>query len=350
MLDLWSLKWLGLIMAFGGLGLFLVYWRQFRQSGGLIAAPFAWMGALYLLPILILVYMSFGTKNLQNQPPFDPPLSFGQEEIWTGSTDSYEAVATDLWQGTQKCLGGVCLGEPQFKYRPAFINSLTIAIFTSTLAVVIGFPFALAIARAPERFQGLLLMGVILPFWSFYIIRVYAFRQLVRDTGPINEGINAFNGIAWLPDLPNLALYPSAVGMVLALVYTYLPFAILPLYATLQSQDRSLEEAAADLGARPLQRFWRITIPLAAPGLVAAFLLVGIPTMGEYVIPEIMSQNDLALGKGILGLEIQKAMIGSEKNWPLGALLGILLMLILVVPMVLYQRNANRLALQEAGN
>ncbi len=331
-----------------GLGLFAIYWGRLRQGGSLIAAPFAWMGALYLLPILVLVYMSFGTKNLQNQPPFDPPISFGQEEVWTGSTHAYEAVAIDLWQGTQKCLGGVCLGQPQFKYRPAFINSLTIATFTATMAIMMGLPFAMAIARAPARFQGLLLMGVILPFWSFYIIRVYAFRQLVRDTGPINEGINAFNAIGWLPDLPNLSLYPSEAGMIFALVYTYLPFAILPLYASLQSQDRSLEEAAADLGASALQRFWRITVPLATPGLVAAFLLVGIPTMGEYVIPEIMSQNDLELRKGILGLEIQKAMIGSEKNWPLGALLGLLLMILMVVPMVLYQRNANRLAEMEA--
>ena len=344
MADLWSLKWLGLIMAVAGLGLFAIYWGRLRQGGGLIAAPFAWMAALYLLPILVLVYMSFGTKNLQNQPPFDPPISLGQEDIWTGSTDAYSAVATDLLQGTQKCLAGVCLGAPQFKYRPAFINSLTIAVFTATIAIMLGLPFALAIVRAPTRFQGLLIMGVILPFWSFYIIRVYAFRQLVRDTGPINEGINIFNRIDWLVNIPNLSVYPSEVGMIFALVYTYLPFAILPLYASLQSLDPSLEEAAADLGANALQRYWRITMPLATPGLIAAFLLVGIPTMGEYVIPEIMSQNDLELRKGILGLEIQKAMIGSEKNWPLGALLGLLLMILMVVPMVLYQRNANRLA------
>lgn len=346
--TLTSLKWLGLIMAVGGLALFAIYWRQRGGGGALIATPFAWMGALYLLPVFILVYMSFGTKNLENQPPFDPPYTPGTQTPWTGSTDAYSALSRDLVSGTQKCLGGVCLGDPQFKYRPAFFNSLTIALFTATLALVMGFPFALAIARAPTRFQGLMLMGVILPFWSFYIIRVYAFRQLVRDTGPINEAINAFNSVPWLFDLPNLALYPSALGMVLALVYTYLPFAILPLYAILQTEDRSLNEAAADLGAGPFTRFWRVTVPLASPGIIAAFLLVAVPTMGEYVIPQIMSQNDLALQNGILGFEIRKA-VTKGRDWPLGALLGLVLMLILVVPMVLYQRSANRLQAREAG-
>ena len=349
MSSFWTLKWLGLIMALGGLGLFAVYWQRMRVGGALIAAPFAWMGALYLLPILILAYMSFGSKNLENQPPFDPPLQWGQDQLWRGSVDSYGAVATDLWQGTQKCLGGVCLGEPQFKYRPALINSAVMALFAAALALTIAFPFAFAIARAPVRMQGILLMGVILPFWSFYIIRIYAFRQLLRKEGPINQLIEAYNAVPWLFDLPALDIYPSSLSIVLGIVYTYLPFAILPLYAILQTADPAMEEAAADLGARPLQRFWRITVPLAAPGLVAAFLLVGVPAMGEYVIPQMMGPNNLELQNGIVGWEIRKA-VTKGRDWPLGALLGLLLMLLMVVPMVIYQRNANRLAEREAAN
>ena len=345
---LWSLKWLGLIMAIGGLGLFTVYWARYRQGGALIAAPFAWMGALYLLPILILVYMSFGTKNLENQPPFDPPIVLDRENIWAGSTQAYSDVATDLWQGTQECLGDVCLGEVQYKYRPALINSATVALFAAGLALVIAFPFAYAIARAPIRVQPILLMGVILPFWSFYIIRIYAFRQLLRKEGPINQLIDAYNSVPWLFDLPALDIYPSSLSIVLGIVYTYLPFAILPLYAVLQTADPTLEEAAADLGARPIQRLWRITIPLAAPGLIAAFLLVGVPAMGEYVIPRMMGPNNLELQNGIVGWEIRKA-VTKGRDWPLGALLGLLLMLLMIVPMVLYQRNANQLAAREAA-
>lgn len=343
-----SLSWLGLIISIGGVVLFSIYWRTHRVGGALIAAPFAWMGALYLMPILILAYMSFGTKNLQNQPPFDPPLRIEQGIDLNISTESYSAVVTDLWSGTQKCFGGVCLGEPQFKYRPALINSGTIALFSALLAVLIAFPFAYAIARSPSRYQGLLLMGVILPFWSFYIIRIYAFRQLLRKEGPINQLIELYNSIPWLFDLPALTVYPSSLSIVLGIVYTYLPFAILPLYATLQSSDPAMEEAAADLGARPIQRFWRITIPLAAPGLIAAFLLVGVPAMGEYVIPQMMGPNNLELQNGIVGWEIRKA-VTKGRDWPLGALLGLLLMLLMVAPMVLYQRNANKLAEREDG-
>ena len=350
MSDLLSLKWLALLMVVGGLGLMFVYWRGRRAQGALIAAPFAWMASLYLFPIFVLLFMSLGTKNIEVQPPIEFPVQFdGGVEIDLNPR-AYGELAKDLWSGTQKCFGAVCLPDVQYKFRPAFFNSLVMASFTAMLAVLMGFPFALAIARAPLRFQGLLLMGVILPFWSFYIIRVYAFRQLVRDTGPINEAINAFNAVPWLFDVPNLALYPSALGMVLALVYTYLPFAILPLFAILQTQSRDLEEAAADLGASPLARFWRITIPLATPGLVAAFLLVGIPSMGEYVIPQIMSEGNLALRNGILGLKIYEATVGAKNDWPLGALLGLSLMVLLVIPMIAYQRSANRLAALEAGN
>ncbi len=343
-----SLKWLGLIMALVGLGLFFIYWRQHRAGGALLAAPFAWMGALYLLPILILVYMSFGAQNLENQPPFDAPLALEGGLTWQGSIHAYRAVTTDLWSGTQKCLAGVCLGAPQFRYGPALLNSAAIALFSAVLAVLIAFPFAYAIARAPARAQGIMLMCVILPFWSFYIIRIYAFRQLLRKEGPINQVIEAFNSVPWLFDLPALAVYPSSLSIVLGLVYTYLPFAILPLYATLQTRDPAMEEAAADLGASLLQRFWRITIPLSAPGLIAAFLLIGVPAMGEYVIPQMMGPNDLELQNGIVGWEIRKA-VTKGRDWPLGALLGLLLMALMVAPMVLYQRNANRLAEREAG-
>lgn len=343
-----SLSWLGLIISIGGIVLFSIYWRTHRVGGALIAAPFAWMGALYLMPILILAYMSFGTKNLQNQPPFDPPLRIEQGIDLNISTESYSAVVTDLWSGTRKCFRGVCLGEPQFKYRPALINSGTIALFSALLSVLIAFPFAHAIARSPARYQALLLMGVILPFWSFYIIRIYAFRQLLRKEGPINQLIEVHNSIPWLFDLPALTVYPSSLSIVLGIVYTYLPFAILPLYATLQSSDPAMEEAAADLGARPIQRFWRITIPLAAPGLIAAFLLVGVPAMGEYVIPQMMGPNNLELQNGVVGWEIRKA-VTKGRDWPLGALLGLLLMLLMVAPMVLYQRNANKLAEREDG-
>lgn len=348
MATLWSLKWLGLIMALGGMGLFALYWRQLRSGGAVIALPFAWLGALYLLPILVLLSMSFSSKNLENQPPFDPPITFSNGLEWTGSTQAYRQVAQDFWSGTQQCLGGICLGAPQVKYRPAFINSLTMALLSAALALTIAFPFAYAIARAPTRLQPFMLMGVILPFWSFYIIRIYAFRQLLRKEGPINQVIEGFNAAPWLFDIPLLDIYPSSLSIVLGLAYTYLPFAILPLYAVLQTADPAIEEAAADLGARPVTRFWRITLPLAAPGLVAAFLLVAVPAMGEYVIPQMMGPNNLELQNGIVGWEIRKA-VTKGRDWPLGALLGLLLMVIMVAPMVIYQRNANRLRAREAG-
>ncbi len=212
-------------------------------------------------------------------------------------------------------------------YAVAYLNSVKIAAIACALCLLIGYPMAYGIARARPRLRGALLMLVILPFWTSFLIRVYAWITLLQSNGPVNGVLQALG----LIDEP-LALLHTPFAVQVGIVYTYLPFMILPLYAVLERLDPALREAAADLGSRPFHTFLTITLPLSVPGIVAGSMLVFIPAVGEYVIPELLGGSEtLMIGK-VLWDEFF-----NNRDWPLASAVAVAMLVLLVAPIMIFQ-------------
>lgn len=270
----------------------------------------AWAALVLLVaaPLLIVLGMGFGT-SAPGVPPVLPPIG---RAGWQGSLDAWALLFADTY------------------YLDAALRSLRLAAITAGLCLVLGFGMALGIASAAARWQAPLLGLVLLPFWSGFVLRLAAWVGLLRDGGWINAQLIA----AGLITEPWPLLY-SEGAMLLGMVHGYLPFAVLPLYATLVKRDLRLEEAAADLGAGRWRVFLSITLPLAAPAAAAAFLLVFIPAAGEVVIPEVLGAPDSVLiGRAIWGEFFQ------TRDWPAAAALSTALLALLLAPIALYQRLA----------
>ncbi len=268
----------------------------------------AWVALLLLVaaPLLIVLGMGFGT-SAPGVPPVIPPIGAGG---WQGSFDAWALLFADTY------------------YLDAALRSLRLAAITAGLCLVLGFGMALGIASAAPRWQAPLLALVLLPFWSGFVLRLAAWVGLLRDGGWINATLMQLGLIA-----EPLPLLYSEGAMLLGMVHGYLPFAILPLTATLARRDLRLEEAAADLGAGRTMVFFTITLPLAAPAAAAAFLLVFIPAAGEVVIPEVLGAPDSVLfGRAIWGEFFQ------TRDWPAAAVLSTALLALLLLPIALYQR------------
>jgi putrescine transport system permease protein len=269
-----------------------------------IALPFAWLALFFLLPFALVLSIALGT----NDPNSAPPVQLGF------STKSFALLFSDDL------------------YLAAWLSSLRIAA-TSTLAtLVIGYPMAYAIARArPER-RPLLLMLVVLPFWTSFLIRVYAWMGLLAENGILNQLLRG-TGLVANPG----TILGTEWAVHLGIVYAYLPFMVLPLYATLEKLDTGLLEAAADLGARPDVAFLTITLPLSLPGIVAGSLLVFIPAVGEFVIPDLLGGTEtLMIGK-VLWDEFF-----TNSDWPLASAVAICLLVLLAGPIALFQRQQAR--------
>jgi putrescine transport system permease protein len=222
-------------------------------------------------------------------------------------------------------------------YAKAFLSSLTIASLSTLFALLVAFPLAYGMARAPERWRAILLMLVILPFWTSFLIRVYAWIGILRPEGLLN----AFLLWAGLVSEP-LQILNTPVAVYIGIVYSYLPFMVLPIYSTLEKLDDSLLEAAIDLGCTRTSAFWLVTLPLALPGIVAGCFLVFIPAMGEFVIPDLLGgSSTLMMGKTLW------SEFFSNRDWPVASAVAIVLLLALVVPILIFQRQAERQ--QEAG-
>ncbi|WP_238321608.1 ABC transporter permease subunit [Halocynthiibacter namhaensis] len=222
-------------------------------------------------------------------------------------------------------------------YYTAYLSSLKIALFSTCLTLAVGFPFAWAMARSPAQYRPMLMMLVILPFWTSFLIRVYAWRGILSQTGYLNQILMALGII----DEP-LVILNTNIAVYIGIVYTYLPFMVLPIYATLEKLDESLNEAAIDLGCTRTSAFWLVTVPLSRPGVIAGCFLVFIPALGEYVIPELLGgSNTLMIGK-VLVEEFEK-----NGDWPVASAVAVILLLILIIPIVLFQRNQQKN--QEAG-
>ncbi len=281
-----------------------------------IGVPYLWLLLFFLLPLLILLKISLAEPALA-QPPFSALWGWADAGVLRIQLNLNNFIL--IWQDEL--------------YLSAFINSLRVAAISTLLCLLIGYPMAYAIATAPERLRTILLMLIILPFWTSFLIRVYAWMGILKTQGPLNDLL------LWLGliDAP-LAILHTQTAVYLGVVYSYLPFMILPLYAALARLDRALLEAAADLGCRPIRAFLRVTLPLSAGGILAGSMLVFIPVTGEFVIPDLLGgPATLMVGK-LLWTELF-----ANLDWPLASALAILLLAILAVPFVVMQRLQQRL-------
>jgi putrescine transport system permease protein len=217
-------------------------------------------------------------------------------------------------------------------YTQAMLTSLKVAAISTILALLIGYPLAYAIARADTRWRGIFLMMVILPFWTSFLLRVYAWIGILKTNGLLN------NFLLWLGVIKEpLIMLQTDFAVYLGIVYSYLPFMIMPLYATLEKMDLTLLEAAEDLGCKPTRAFFAITLPLSMPGIIAGSMLVFIPAVGEYVIPSLLGPADsLMIGK-LLWTDFF-----NQRDWPKASAVAIALLLVLIVPLVWFQRRQAR--------
>lgn len=282
----------------------------------LVGVPYVWLVVLFLVPFGIVLKISLSDIALAI-PPYTPTLDLA--EGWAGITaflgqldlENYSFLASDDL------------------YWKAYLSSLKIAIISTFLTLLVGFPIAYGMARAAEEWRPALLMLVILPFWTSFLIRVYAWIGILSTEGFLNQFL-LWTGVISEP----LTILNTNTAVYIGIVYTYLPFMILPIYATLERMDASLLEAAEDLGCSRMQAFWLVTIPLARPGVVAGCFLVFIPTLGEFVIPSLLGGSDtLMIGK-VLWEEFF-----NNRDWPVASAVAIILLLILIIPIILFQKN-----------
>jgi putrescine transport system permease protein len=275
-----------------------------------IMAPYVWLLLFFLIPFAIVLKISLSEAAIAI-PPYAPVLDWAEDAILT--------IRLNL--GNYLFL----LGDPL--YAAAYLNSVKIAAIGTLLCLLLGYPMAYGIARADARWRGPLLMLIILPFWTSFLIRVYAWIGILKENGLLN------NFLLWLGviDQP-LRIINTDIAVYIGIVYSYLPFMILPLYATLEKLDLTLLEAAADLGARPFKAFLTITLPLSVPGIVAGSLLVFIPAVGEFVIPALLGGPDTLMIGFVLWNEFF-----SNRDWPIASAVAIALLLFLVVPIMFFQ-------------
>jgi putrescine transport system permease protein len=281
----------------------------------LVAVPFAWLALFFLLPFLIVLKLSLSEPALA-QPPYLPIVAWVEEagELYLTLRLRLAAYLTVLGDGI---------------YLDALWTSLRLAATATALALLVAFPVALAMARAPARARPFLLLAVLLPFWTSFLIRVYAWIGILKDEGLLNAALLAL-GLIREP----LSILNTEAAVLIGIVYSYLPFMILPLFANLERHDPALIEAAVDLGCRPSKAFWLVTVPLARPGILAGCLLVFIPAVGEFVIPDLLGGADTLMIGRTLWTEFF-----NNRDWPLASAVAVLLLLVLVVPIALVQRH-----------
>jgi putrescine transport system permease protein len=276
-----------------------------------IAAPALWLTLFFLVPLAVIFGISLATKQF-GKPPYSPLLTTeGGTVQLTLHLSNYIKLFTDSL------------------YVSAYLSSIRIALIATIFTLIIGYPMAYAIARSSEKWRNILLMLVILPFWTSFLLRVYALSGFMRGNGVINNVLALFH-------IEPLVMMQTDFAVYVGIVYTYLPFMILPLYTNLVKLDGALLEASADLGARPLRTFISITLPLSMPGIVAGSMLVFIPAIGEFVIPSLLGgPSTLMIGR-VLWDEFF-----TSTNWPRAAAVAIAMLVVVVIPIMLMQKAQN---------
>jgi putrescine transport system permease protein len=278
-----------------------------------IAVPVLWLFIFFLVPFLVVAKISVSEIAVA-RPPYLPIFEWnGEQAILTVNLGNYSYLFADPL------------------YINAYIFSIKVAFVSALISLFVGYPMAYYIARSPEPRRTLLLTLVILPFWTSFLLRVYAWQGFLRSNGVINN----FLLRTGLVDQP-LVMLQTDFAVYLGIVYTYLPFMILPLYANLVRLDGALLEASADLGAHPMSTFFHITLPLSMPGIIAGFMLVFVPAIGEFVIPELLGGPDTLMIGRVLWSEFF-----SNRDWPVASAVAIAMLLVLVVPIMIL-RNVQR--------
>ena len=274
-----------------------------------IGIPSAFLLAFFLLPFLVVFKISLSEMD--------------------------NVVFKDLWVWADGVLQlKVKLGNYIYialddLYFETYLSSLKFAAITAAICLLIAYPFAYFMARSPANIRPALLMLVMLPFWTSFLLRVYAWKMLLADNGVFN------NFALWLGLIAEpIKMMHTPFSMVLGMVYTYLPFMILPLYANLVKMDLRLLEAAMDLGATPWQAFWRITVPLSKRGIAAGSMLVFIPCVGEYVIPELLGGPETLMIGRVLWDEFF-----SNNDWPMAASVAVVMILLIIVPLAMFSKH-----------
>jgi putrescine transport system permease protein len=285
-----------------------------RGRGLVIALPYLWLILFFLAPFFLVLKVSL-SQSVLGQPPYAPVF-----DDW-----SIAAVSNRLQSFTLAAYAGLLEDS---LYLQSYVNSLAIAAAATCIMLLIGYPFALAIARAAPQRRPLLVMLAIAPFWTSSLIRVYAWIMILKDEGLLNHALMAL-GLIKTP----LTIFASNWAVLIGVVYSYLPFMVLPLVASLEKQDKALREAAADLGASPFAVFWRITLPLSLPGILAGSLLTFIPAAGEFVIPDLLGGSDTVM----IGATLWNDFF-ANRDWPTAAAAALLMLLLLVGPFILYER------------
>ena len=292
-----------------------------RPGGGrlVVLIPYLWLIAFFLVPFLIVAKISL-SQTAMALPPYTPVLDLAAG--WEGlkqfvaqlSLDSYSLLTSDEL------------------YLRSYLKSLEVAGVSTALLLLIGYPMAYGIARSPRGLQPLLVMLVVLPFWTSFLIRVYAWINILQRDGLLNDVLLRLHVI----DMP-IAWLSSDTAIYIGVVYSYLPFMVLPLYASLEKIDPSLLEAAADLGCPRWKAFWRVTLPLSWPGVAAGALLCSIPVTGEFVIPDLLGGSRTLMIGQTLWTEFF-----SNRDWPVASAIAVALLALLLVPILLYERLQKR--------
>jgi len=276
-----------------------------------VSVPFLWLLLLFLIPFAIVLKISFSDAQIA-MPPYQPLFSWASDKV----------VEIKL------NLGNYAFLIEDNLYWKAYLNSIFVAAVSTLLCLLIGYPMAYAIARANSATRNVLLLLVILPFWTSFLLRVYAWIGILKNNGLINNTLMSLG----LIDQP-IQMLQTDFAVYIGIVYSYLPFMILPLYANLEKMDLTLLEAAADLGCRPWEAFLKVTLPLSLPGIIAGCLLVFIPAVGEFVIPALLGDPGMLMIGKVLWTEFF-----NNRDWPVASAVAIALLLFLVIPIMFFQR------------
>ena len=299
-----------------------------------IAVPYAWLLVLFLIPFLIVLKISFAEQDIAI-PPYTPLVTADSDMgrvIVQASYLNYADIVKDFWQSLGQILNPFHDGNGDNIYLQTYWSSLKTALMVTVLCLVFGYPIAYAISRVREDIRNGVLLLIMLPFWTSFLLRVYAWMGILSTTGLVNTWLQNWGII----DGP-LELFYNQFSLILVMVYAYLPFMILPLYTQLLKLDHRLLEAAGDLGASPIKSFLTITLPLSKVGMIAGSMLVFIPCVGEYVIPELVGgPENLMIGK------VLWQAFFDQNNWPLASAVAVIMVLLLVVPIAIFHHYESR--------
>jgi putrescine transport system permease protein len=289
---------------------------------GLIGVPYVWLLLFFAIPFLIVLKISFARLAIQ-MPPYTPIMEYVNNAVTMKlNLSNYVALFTDS------------------QYVRAYLSSVKIAAISTFLALLVGYPIAYAIARLPPASRNIAMMLVVLPSWTSFLIRVYAWIGILKSSGPVGrflEELGIIDLLVGLGLIEGRQILYTPLAAYIGIVYCYLPFMVLPLYTNLVKHDNRLLEAAYDLGAKPWKAFFTITLPLSRAGIIAGCMLVMIPAVGEFVIPELLGGPDtLMIGRVLWG------EFFNNRDWPAASAVAIVMLILLLIPILIFNRVQQR--------